>query len=264
MGGLWQIVDALEGHGPKPEPRPEPKREHVQEEPVRDYPDVTEVQQFWSTCVGVASDHADANVQAVSTMLSARKIDPMKIEAHDLARVLPSTGALPRWCMTRFGDWREAGYLLVIPMYAPDGAIRSVRGWHVHREGAAAFDGPKRIPPFGHRASGMMMCDEFALALLRGTRPESEIALVCIEEGEPDFLTRATVTNHPSVAVMGLVSGSWSSEWAGKMPLGCKVAVRTHHDQAGDRYALEIIESLDRRCFTYRGNDDKDQESARV
>jgi hypothetical protein len=70
-----------------------------------------------------------------------------------------------------------------------------------------------------------------------------------VVEGEPDFLTHATRTYD---AVIGLMSGSWSSKFADTVPGGSEVVVRTHHDKAGDRYARAVIDSLRLRCLVWR------------
>jgi hypothetical protein len=60
------------------------------------------------------------------------------------------------------------------------------------------------------------------------------------------------VTNDPDVAVLGIVSGSWTTTFAEKLPVGASVHIRTDHDAAGDRYAAEIVATIKRRCFPYR------------
>jgi len=96
----------------------------------------------------------------------------------------------------------------------------------------------------------MVMADEMGRAMLAGHRAPSTIVIV---EGEPDFLSRCMVTGDPDVAVLGIVSGSWSQAMADRLPVGARVVIRTDTDQAGDRYAAEIAATLMRRCFVYRG-----------
>lgn len=69
---------------------------------------------------------------------------------------------------------------------------------------------------------------------------------VVIVEGEPDFLSAAG--QWPDWAVLGIYSGSWSSEIAAKVPGGCEVHVCTHGDSAGLRYLRQIADSLSSRC----------------
>jgi hypothetical protein len=73
---------------------------------------------------------------------------------------------------------------------------------------------------------------------------------VVICEGEPDFLTWATHEPIPrTVAVLGIGgAGQWSDEIADRIPDDSTVVLRTHRDDAGDAYALEIAASLRGRC----------------
>jgi CHC2-type zinc finger protein len=235
LGGMWQIVDALEGrreYVPLPStarPAPEPQAE-------RTYPDGAA--EFWAACGPVTAD------MAVATHLDGRALDPELVEAGDIARAIPRTGPMPAWAVCRGGSWREAGYRLVVPMYDAAGELRSVRGWRVTES-----DLPKRLPPSGHKASGLVMAGAFGLAMLQGARAPHTVAIV---EGEPDYLARSLVTNDPGVAVLGIVSGSWGPAFAARCPLGATVAVRTDLDDAGNRYAAEVAATLARRCFVRR------------
>jgi 5S rRNA maturation endonuclease (ribonuclease M5) len=76
-----------------------------------------------------------------------------------------------------------------------------------------------------------------------------------VVEGEPDFLTMACkvpLNRKPSYAVVGIYAGSWSSDVAGVIPSGSKVAVWTDADAAGDKYAAKIRESIEARCEVQR------------
>jgi hypothetical protein len=234
LGGMWHIIDALEGRRDYVPPLALPR--HPPEPQVeRTYPDDAET--FWSACEAVTKDGY------VVAHLAARGIDPSLVESRDLARAIPS-GALPNWAMCRGGSWREAGYRLIVPMYDADGELQSVRGWRV-----VESELPKRLPPSGHKASGLVMADAFGLAMLRGTRAPEVVVLV---EGEPDYLARCIVTNDPRTAVVGIISGSWGPAFAAKCPVGATVSIRTDLDAAGERYAAEVAESLARRCFVRR------------
>jgi hypothetical protein len=89
------------------------------------------------------------------------------------------------------------------------------------------------------------------LSMLRGELPEWLAPwLVLIVEGEPDWL-RATV-QWPDWAVLGIASGSWCPELAGRVPGGAQGVRRTDADEAGDRYAEQIAETLKGRCGVRR------------
>lgn len=240
LASLWHLVDELEGRGARETapPRPAatlPERPAPAERP-RTYPDGAEA--FWGQCVPVGED------AGVAEHLRGRAIDPDAVEGRDLARALPAAGDLPAWASYRGSadrarSWREAGYRLVVPMRDAAGAMRAVRGWRV-TEG----EGPKRLPPSGCKASGLVMADGFGIAMLRGERAP---ARVVITEGEPDFLTWATRVRDARTAVIGIVSGSWGEPFAARVPLGARVDIRVDHDEAGDRYFAEIAKGLKRR-----------------
>ncbi len=70
-------------------------------------------------------------------------------------------------------------------------------------------------------------------------------------EGVPDFLTWATRWGdaaETAPAVIGIISGSWTTEVAARVPAGTRVAVRTHGDRAGAKYAQQIAATLRDRC----------------
>jgi len=205
---------------------------------LRDYPPSGEVEAFWAH-TGPADEDP-----AVAEHLWSRGLNPVMVDGGDLGRAVPADGEVPRWARCRFGDWREAGYRLVVPMYDANGQMRSVRGWRV-----TGGEGPKRLPPFGHKASELVMADFWALAWLRGGRQPERVVVV---EGEPDFFTWSLRVNDPRTATIGIVSGSWHEALARKFPVGCRVDVRTDQDDAGNRYAAEIEQSLRRRCFVHR------------
>jgi hypothetical protein len=238
LAGLWTVVAELEGRGPvvAPMAAPEPRVHH--DEPERVYPPSAEVEALW------AIGEPASNHETVRRYLRSRAIDPEKVAVSDLARAIASSGALPRWARYQGRSWRDTGHLLVLPMFDAAGGLTSVRAWRVIRA-----DIPKRLPPAGHKASGLVMADAFALAWLRGTRAPETIVIV---EGEPNFLSRCLVNKDPHAAVLGIVSGSWSEAFAAKVPVGSRVILRTDDDDAGDRYANEIAETIKRRAFIWR------------
>lgn len=67
--------------------------------------------------------------------------------------------------------------------------------------------------------------------------------LCVIVEGVPDWLTWAT-HGMEAKAVFGVAAGSWCVELALRVPDGSEVVIRTHRDEAGDKYAAGIIDSF--------------------
>jgi hypothetical protein len=119
-------------------------------------------------------------------------------------------------------------------MYDHVGQLRSVRAWRI-----TGGDSPKRLPPAGCRATGLVMANRQALAMLRGRYCPTRVVIV---EGEPDYATASQ--QWPRDAVIGLVSGSWTPDFAERLPRRTGVVLGTHNDVAGDRYAEQVAQTL--------------------
>lgn len=203
--------------------------------PERTYPALDEVADLWER--GIAPDD-DAEARA---MLAQRGL----AVGPDLARVLPLDAMLPPWACFGGRPWTSTGHRLIVPVYDAAGTMRSVRAWRVCEGGS-----PKRLPPTGHKAAGLVLACEFAVAMFRGTFAPRRVLIV---EGEPDFLTRATKrTEGGVVARIGVGAGWWTAAHAARVPDGATVIVRTHRDPAGDHYAAEVARTLAGRCTIVR------------
>lgn len=228
MAGLWEIVQELEGGAVVAErpvfvaPAPEPERE---------YPPFDDVQALLAACVPVTED------AAVAEYLTGRAVDPEMVAADSLAFALPDgCRLLPRWGGYKGRAWAETGHRLILPVRDATGAARSVRAWRV-TEG----DSPKRLPPGGHKASGLVLASPIAIAFLSGRRAAERVMFV---EGESDFLVAATWRLERPTAVIGVASGSWSPAFGAAFRPGTEVLIWTDRDRAGDAYADEIARSL--------------------
>ena len=76
-----------------------------------------------------------------------------------------------------------------------------------------------------------------------------------VAEGVPDFLSWTTtcpVADESAPAILGVASGSWTSDLAARVPDGTRVVIATHHDGAGHRYAQTIAGTLAGRCEVRR------------
>jgi hypothetical protein len=208
----------------KPLPAPQPG-------PERDYPPFDEVSRLWLEAVRVSSD-----VEAWEH-LRGRGIDPESVDGHGLARVVEPAAKLPQWARYGRRSWHETGHRLLVPVFAVDGQRLSVRAWRI-----VDGDTPKRLPPAGHRASPLVMANRGGWLMLAGRASPRELV---IAEGEPDFLTAATTWDCPT---LGIVSGSWTESFARRIPSRTEVHLMPHRDEAGDRYAAQVIESLGDRC----------------
>jgi hypothetical protein len=253
LAGMSEEADSVRGGKPPPVARvvmrpPEP-------EPERDYPPLAEVADLWADARPVTTD------AEVVDMLSARKIDSAEVERIDAARALhPQTHRerLPAWAKFRGGasvsrSWLATGHRLVVPVYDPSGQARSLRAWLVTSEANT----PKRIPPSGFRASGLVLANAKALRWLRGESSPSSIVVV---EGEPDWLVRSIT--FPTEAIVGIGSGSWNEAFAERVPFGSEVSILTHLDKAGDRYAEAIEKSIRDRARVFRWTITEDEAAA--
>lgn len=206
------------------------------------YPPLDEVTRLWSAC-GRCEEDVEAR-----ELLSRRGLAAELADLFDLARAIPQELPLPSWARFRGATWTETGHRLLVPVFDARGAMRSVRAWCV-RPGAEL---PKRLPPAGHRAAGLVLADGIAVAMLAGHEAPKRVVVV---EGEPDFVTWATRfsdADEAPPAVLGLVSGAWSDELAARIPNGARVAVRTDHDATGGRYARAVRDTLAGRCEVLR------------
>jgi CHC2 zinc finger len=225
--------------------------------PPREYPPIAEVRELWDSAVSVEAD-PDA-----WEWLRSRGVDPRRVFESGVARVLPLGTKVPPWARYGAANWVATGHRLLIPVLDAAGTLRSVRACRieeprdcevpegleleaVRRLQAERPSVPKRLPPAGCKASGLVMANRLALLMLRGHACPVRLVVV---EGEPDFFTHAT---HSEDAVLGIVSGSWSDDFARAVPTGTRVFIRTHNDAAGDRYAATITDTLAQRCGVWR------------
>lgn len=212
----------------------------VEPRPSPGYPPAEEVERLWA-----ASARTDADPE-VAAYLEGRAIQAAAAASRDVLRALRPGQPLPRWARYRGEQdaartWLESGHRLLVRVWDHAGELRSVRAWRISDDPT-----PKRLPPAGHRASGLVLANGAAVQVLRGAWGPCRIV---ISEGEPDFTVWACRTSEP---VIGVLSGSWTAELAARIPFGSEVVVRTHTDEAGDKYARQVIESLKGRATVLR------------
>jgi hypothetical protein len=210
----------------------------------RTYPLPSEVGSLWARCVPVTEQ------RDVAAWLESRGLDAETIARLNLARALPDGLNLPRWASYRgeaesASPWDDLGYRLIMPVWDDQCAMRSVRAGRV-----IDGPGPKRLPPAGRLATGLLLANKAALAIF-GHGAKADLLIV---EGEPDFFTWAcaVAADDRMVGVVGVGSGWWSRAFAAKVPRGCRVVIRTHQDAAGDKYAADIGLTLARRAKLFR------------
>ena len=211
---------------------------------VRRLPPLDQVASLWATGGSVVED------AEVSAGIEGRGLDPDTVELEVLARALPADAPLPPWAWGAGNAWPHSGHRLIIPLYDADGNLASLRA----RAVVAGVE-PKSLAPAGHTTRGAVMADLVGRVMLRGERSEAWNGAVVVVEGEPDFLTWGTNRSEAAEevpAVLGVESGAWTEAIAARIPTGARVALRTHHDVAGEKYALEIARTLAPRCQVFR------------
>jgi hypothetical protein len=227
-------------------PRPPPKPE-----PPPNYPPADEVAAFWDGCQRV-----DA-VPKVAEWLASKRLSAQDVADRDLARALPPTAAPPPWARVpwaRIGDapWSMRGYLLIAPLYDAHGVWRSVLARNViGRE-------PKSVAATGYERRGLVLaCGLARQVLATAQRPEwwpADLPLRFeVAEGEKKFCLRATLRSDAAEhapAVFGVESGSWKAEHAARIPDGSSVFIATDADDAGAKYATDIVRSLRARIVS--------------
>ena len=208
----------------------------------RAYPPRDEVEDLWNSSRSVCDDH-----QAVE-YLRARCLDPEKIELFSLARVLSPDQPMPSWANCGGKSWVESEHRLVVRMFDDLGCLRSLRATRISEN-----NGPKRLAPATFSTTGLVMACGVAQKMLDARIPPERFEnslLVVISEGEPDWLTNASELSEADEnppANLGVVASSWSAEIAARIPERSRVVIRTHQDPTGDRYAAQIIVSLQHR-----------------
>ena len=212
-------------------------------------PDPEQVRALWRRCVPVTAD------PEVAAWLAGRTdpgpIDPAAVKALDLARALPADLAdLPGWARFKGKPWTVSGHRLVVRAWEadPDNPERlRVASLHARNVLPTCAGDDKAAWPAGATAA--------ALILATGHDPRAHGRhLVEIAEGVPDWLrmvlTRAELPKGKRPAVWGAWSGSPDPALAAVVPEGWTVALRTHADDAGDKYADKWRELLTAQSCT--------------
>ena len=83
-----------------------------------------------------------------------------------------------------------------------------------------------------------------AQLFFQGKAPWARTLLIV--EGAPDFLSSSSYFGdaNEDTIIISILPGSWSREFANKLPAKLKIIVATHEDQAGEKYANAIEQTL--------------------
>lgn len=256
-------------------------REKTQEPKIANpkRPPAREVDQLWEACspLGSLSDQDSA-----IRWLKMRGLSPDRMAAMDLARALPERAQWPSW-MPWLGmeqhSWL-AIYRLATPLYDETGRMRALRFRATLLEDSPLPEGvlrddrgrmvlldrpqtlPKALSCRGY-TGGLVMADPMGLSLLRGIQDQAGIewdGWAGVVEGEPDFWAVATHSGRiealqkapHTFAVFSVEAGSWNPAIAARIPDRARVRVWTDLDDAGERYATQILENLRPRCAARR------------
>lgn len=204
-------------------------------------PPIAEVAALWARCVPVTAD------PAVAAWLANRNdpgpIDPEAVAGLDLVRALPEgLGDLPRWAWYKGESWAASGHRLIVRAYEADADNPGLLRWaSVHARNVRPNCGA------GDKAAWPGGCNAGGLVLATGLDPAAHgLPLVELAEGVPDWLRLAVERAKlpKGGAVLGIWSGSVTAELAALVPGDWTVAIRTHADAAGDKYAQRLAELL--------------------
>lgn len=224
LAGLSDLAEDIEDGRPRPDriqlPAP---RQYAESE----YP--ADARSMWENCTPIGSD------PDVKNMLTARGFDASRLEQQNLVRCLPAKGRLPGWASFGRRNWRATGHKAIVRTFDYTGEQRGVRAWRVVEN-----DTPKRLPPSRCKAGELVLCDRGGWCTLTGS---STPQVLWIVEGEPDWIA-ASLAKPGGHAVIGILSGSWSTQFARVVSRCKRIIVATHPDEAGDRYYSTVRETL--------------------
>jgi hypothetical protein len=241
LGGDLSLANEISDGQSIPERKPV-ARPIFDPPPPKEYPPADEILELWNAAIPV-DECPDASGYLVS-----RRICPVLASSRRLLRVLRSDThwtRMPAWARHRGATWLQTGHRMLARAWDHNGKLRSLRAWRIVDR---ADDRPKRLPPSGHKAGGLVLANELAVKWLRG---QVAAFRLIITEGEPDWVN-AAVTFGADDAVIGIGSGSWNESFARRVHRGTEVIIATHADAAGDAYAEQVLESLGERCPAYR------------
>jgi hypothetical protein len=220
------------------------------------YPPFKEIKSLWDKSQEVNDDES-----TVAFLLINYGIDAKIVAQKNLARVCLTEidkGIYP-WAgyvnnNNAWRSWPAEGRKLVVPLFDATGAMRSIIFRRVG--GVSSKNTLKSVGPTGFARRGLVMADDIGRFVLnKGSFPQGWPPVgnprVVITEGETDFLKAATsVSTSYAYMTFGIISGSWTSDIANKIPDGSIVVIATDDDEQGDEYANVIRLSLEDRHTT--------------
>jgi hypothetical protein len=202
------------------------------------YADPQQLRAMWRTTAPVTA------VPEVSRYLESRGIDPVVVAARQLARAITPSTALCTGARLGRRTWLDTGHLLVLPLVDARGRCRSLLGRSVSTASNENAP-PKSLGLSGSKRAGLVLCDAVGRYLLEHDPVTSCVGeIVCILEGEIDYLTASCDARTDEFAHFGVGAGAWTEQHAERIPLHAHLWIATDQDPTGDRYAAEIINTL--------------------
>lgn len=202
-----------------------PKREH---EPIveKPYPPRRDLLKLWS-------DAGPADPETILWLKERLGSQHLQLALGYVRSLSPKSRY--NWTSGYDGQWYDAGYRVLIPLFDSCANMVSIRARRLTLD--KAVSGPKSQGPKGCRISGSVMMNRWALQMMRGAPAPRLI----ITEGEPAWLAWCTQTRDP---VIGIGSGWWDQSIADQIPYNTKILLAVDTDTAGDKYAKNIISTL--------------------
>lgn len=184
---------------------------------------------LWDTCVPVQDDAEVLRYLTAPRAEGGRGIVNAANVPKHIARVLPlktEHSLLEHKAIRR----------LVFPLYDANGVHRSVLAR------AVMSTPPNSLSESLH--SGLVLANDRARGMLCGNplQPANDGEFrIIIAEREIDWLTWVAQGGE---TVIGIGSGSWTPELVARLPDGAVLVVRVHGNDAGVRYAQDILDSV--------------------
>lgn len=163
--------------------------------------------------------------------------------------LLVTAATTPPWARLGARTWIEAGYRLLVVLFNALGLAASITARRI-----IDGDGPKVVVPQGYKSSSLVMASPLAVRMLRGEAMPQGIGIAVVE-GMTDFATacQAWGDRYP---ILGIFAGAWTDDIAARIPDGANLNLWTDADEAGDKLAKVVVESVADRCHCWRGRPD--------
>jgi hypothetical protein len=233
------------GQGEAPRPRLA-----VEVDAPPSYPPADEVFAFWQALSSIEQDRRIAE-----WLERKRGLNVAAVAASGICRALPHSLACPGWAAKPAIEgvrdaipWSRTAYRAIFPMFDAQGAMRNLLARYAGTPQSERA--PKSRAAAGYQRRGLVLASRDGCRLLRG-RLAGERLRVVIAEGEMDVLAFATGSDRGGLepdrgglAILGIVSGSWTAELAARIPDGARVLIATHNDRDGEKYSRAITETL--------------------